>query len=129
MNTSRVKDQRRGIHGEGSTDKNGHFNRLSAAEDERLAVLAEECAEVIQAITKIQRHGYDSRDPTSRAEYPPDNRQMLAAEIGDVMAAVEMLIDWRDVYRPDIVQATDAKRRKVQKYLHHHPALAGKDPA
>ena len=40
-----------------------HFNRLSPAEDERLTVLAEECSEVIQAICKIQRHGYESFNP------------------------------------------------------------------
>ena len=40
-----------------------HFNKLTPAEDERLAMLAEECAEVIQIVSKIQRHGYDSWHP------------------------------------------------------------------
>ena len=34
-----------------------HFNGLTPAEDERLAMLAEECAEVIKIVSKIQRHG------------------------------------------------------------------------
>lgn len=34
------------------------FNGLSPAEVERLALLAEECGEVIQTVGKILRHGY-----------------------------------------------------------------------
>jgi hypothetical protein len=40
-----------------------HFNGLTPAEAERLALLAEECGEVIQAIGKVLRHGYESRHP------------------------------------------------------------------
>ena len=35
-----------------------NFNQLTPAETERLAILAEECGEVIQAVGKILRHGY-----------------------------------------------------------------------
>ena len=35
-----------------------HFNKLTPAQAERLAILIEECGEVIQAATKILRHGY-----------------------------------------------------------------------
>ena len=45
-------------------------NGLGAAELERLAFLAEECAEAIQVVAKIVRHGWESRDPT-RAGGPP----------------------------------------------------------
>ena len=34
-----------------------HFNNLTPGEAERLAILAEECGEVIQIIGKILRHG------------------------------------------------------------------------
>lgn len=34
-----------------------HFNNLTPGEAERLAMLAEECGEVIQAVGKILRHG------------------------------------------------------------------------
>ncbi len=40
-----------------------HFNRLTPAEAERLAMLAEEAAEVIQIVGKILRHGYASYHP------------------------------------------------------------------
>jgi hypothetical protein len=38
------------------------FNQLTDAEAERLALLAEECGEVVQVIGKILRHGYESYD-------------------------------------------------------------------
>src|SRR5579872_899269 len=37
--------------------------RLTPAQIERLALLAEECGEVMQAVSKILRHGYESRNP------------------------------------------------------------------
>ena len=37
------------------------FNKLSAAEAERLALLLEELGEAQQAIGKILRHGYENR--------------------------------------------------------------------
>ena len=40
-----------------------HFNKLTPAEAERLAMLAEECGEVVQIVGKILRHGYDSQHP------------------------------------------------------------------
>jgi len=40
-----------------------NFNDLSPAQTEALAVLAEECAEVIQVVGKILRHGLSSKHP------------------------------------------------------------------
>lgn len=39
-------------------------NNLTAAEQERLAILAEEMGEALQIIGKIIRHGYESYNPT-----------------------------------------------------------------
>jgi hypothetical protein len=64
----------------------GHFNGLSPAEAERLALLLEELGEAQQVIGKILRHGYESHHP----ENPDDsNRALLEGELGDVMAAIE----------------------------------------
>ena len=59
-----------------------HFNGLSDAETERLDMLAEECAEVIQAISKIKRYGWESRHPDGG----PTNRVQLFRELRDVAA-------------------------------------------
>lgn len=91
---------------------------LSPAEAERLALLAEECGEVIQVIGKILRHGYESRHPDGG----PTNRQLLEKELGDVFAACDLM--WhdhgdRDINRDQINNARFTKHGKVKKYLHH----------
>ena len=54
-----------------------HFNGLTPAEAERLAMLAEECGEVIQMVGKILRHGYDSYHP---ADPNTTNKQLLGRD-------------------------------------------------
>lgn len=54
--------------------------------DELLTLLIEECAEVIQAATKIQRFGWDRHQP-----YYGENREVLAHEIGDVLGVIDGL--------------------------------------
>lgn len=93
-------------------------NHLTDAEAERLAILSEECGEVIQAVSKILRHGYSSQNP----HLPPgsmDNEAMLEKEIGDVRWAVEMMIAAKDVDDDEIEAWAIAKAGKAQPYLHH----------
>lgn len=97
-----------------------HFNKLTAAEDERLAVLLEECGEVIQVIGKIQRHGYESCHP--KKPTGPTNRQELEKELGDVACAMDLLMDVMDVRRREVARHADRKRRRIKKYLHHQAA-------
>lgn len=91
------------------------FNQLTAAEAERLALLAEECSEVVQAVTKILRHGYDSEHPQSGIV----NRHQLADEMGQVRAVMEMLVVAGDVKADDVLCAQEEKRVRVLDYLHH----------
>lgn len=92
-----------------------HFNELTPAEAERLALLAEEMGEAIQVIGKILRHGYDSRHPDGG----PNNRGLLESELGDVGAAVDLMVEAKDVDREFIDYETGRKRRRVHTYLHH----------
>ncbi len=73
-----------------------NFNKLTPAETERLAILAEECGDVIRIIGKILRHG------------GPTNRDLLEAEIGDI-EAVSALVQ----------QAYDAHPSKVHDLMLH----------
>ncbi|MGR3177280.1 MAG: MazG nucleotide pyrophosphohydrolase domain-containing protein [Candidatus Anammoxibacter sp.] len=60
--------------------------------DERyLDLLAEECAEVIQAIMKAKRFGlYDKFEGYNKGR---SNENAILREIGDVLAIIDLLID------------------------------------
>ena len=100
-------------------DELHHFNELTAAEDERLALLLEEMGEALQIIGKIQRHGYESYHP-DRPSVP--NRALLEKEIGDVLAAIDMLVQRKDLDPGQIDGHRLNKHRKVGRYLHHQGA-------
>lgn len=94
-----------------------HFNRLTPAEAERLALLAEECGEAIQIIGKILRHGYESRNPT--VDRGPTNREMLEKEVADVYVAARMMFEAGDIRRLACAGHEERKQESVRKYLHH----------
>ena len=99
-----------------------HFNNLTPAQDELLTLLAEECAEVIQAICKIQRHGYESFDPTDTGD-APTNRRTLTKEMGDVKAAMSILCGSGDIDLGVVHNHALWKLRKVGEWLHHNPQV------
>lgn len=92
------------------------FNELSHAQAEVLALLAEECAEVIQVVGKILRHGLESTHPKGG----PVNQRLLAEEIGDVRAAVRLCQKY-EILDPgdDLDGLADCKIDRVDEYLHH----------
>jgi hypothetical protein len=92
-----------------------HFNRLAPHQAEALALLAEECGEVIHLIGKVLRHGLESCHPDGGE----CNRVLLGQEVGDALAAVR-IAEACGVINPDEVsQAVDRKLRSVTRYLHH----------
>ena len=54
---------------------------------EVMDILQEECAEVIQAVSKISRFGLDNFKPGK----PKTNREHLEEELGDMMAMIDIL--------------------------------------
>jgi hypothetical protein len=93
----------------------GHFNGLTPAEAERLALLMEEMGEAQQIIGKILRHGYESRHPDGG----PTNRLLLEKELGDVTCAINMMCCKDDVNYHSIVAHRHGKEKRVGQYLHH----------
>jgi hypothetical protein len=86
---------------------------------ERLALLLEEMGEAQQIIGKILRHGPYSTDPTAPIDDRPSNISLLERELGDVTAAIRLLVRGGDVGPAAIrAHATD-KLDRVQQYLHH----------
>jgi hypothetical protein len=92
-------------------------NGLSDAEVERLALLAEECGEVVQMVGKILRHGYHSYHP--RDEARTTNRRLLTNELGNIHVAVELMIDNGDILQSNLESDIATKKQTVWKYLHH----------
>ena len=92
-----------------------HFNQLTPAEAERLAVLMEECGEVIQVIGKILRHGYDSQHPDGG----PNNRELLHVELGHVEYIVKFMGCHGDLNPCTISKILEIKSRSIGQYLHH----------
>jgi NTP pyrophosphatase (non-canonical NTP hydrolase) len=92
------------------------FNKLSPAEHERLALLSEEASEVIKAVSKILRHGYNCYNPDD--EEAGTNRQQLERELGDLQAAMRRIMRANDV-DPVNISAREKEKIKSGAYLHH----------
>jgi hypothetical protein len=90
-----------------------HYNQLSEAEAERLAILIEECSEVIQAATKIQRHGHRHYHTTET------NREQLEREIGDLVHAIKRMQTASDINPLKITARVASKPQMIRAYLHH----------
>lgn len=91
---------------------------LSHAQTERLALIMEELAESIHMAAKCLRHGYDS---THRDYNYLRNQQLLEKELGDVQAAISLLIRAEDVSDKEIQRHMEEKLKKVRRYLHYQP--------
>ena len=93
-----------------------HFNQLTPAETERLALLIEELGEAQQIAGKILRHGYESVNPFE----PTDtNRQKLVRELGDILVVLDFLIDYGDVKLAELEDRRRVKHHKIWDWLHH----------
>lgn len=94
-----------------------HFNGLSPANDELLALLSEECAEVIQEICKAQRHGLESCNPFDSAAEP--NWSRISREMWQVLAAMDLLIEHGVLDGDTVTTGRAEKLRRIGEYLHH----------
>lgn len=95
-----------------------HFNGLTPAEAERLALLIEECGEAIQAASKVLRHGYESHNPLS-ASVSPSNREALETEIGHIEHAIHRMTLAHDVSHLGVRGAMKEKADRIGRWLHH----------
>lgn len=93
------------------------FNKLTPAQIERLAILAEECGETVQAAMKVLRRGYDRKHPRKPG---PTNRGHLEEEVGNILNAIEMLVEAGDLRPKKIKASLESKRERVKRYLYHN---------
>lgn len=100
-----------------------HFSNLTEAEQERLAILIEECSEVIHVGCKILRHGYNSNNKGRMNE---TNRDALNREIGDLCHALDRMVAANDINDKAINVHIEAQSRHITQYLHHQGSNASK---
>jgi NTP pyrophosphatase (non-canonical NTP hydrolase) len=79
---------------------------------EVMDILQEECAEVIQAVSKISRFGIDNYKPGK----PKTNREHLEEELGDLLAMIDILEEMGAVSPAHMEVAKKAKIEKLKKW-------------
>lgn len=86
--------------------------------DECLITLGEECAEVIQAVSKIQRFGISNYHPST-----PDvsNKEHLQREIADVLCMIDLLREEGFIDEHLVQNAKLQKRIKFKQYSTFSP--------
>ena len=93
-----------------------HFNKLTPAEAERFAILAEEANEVAQMCMKILRHGRMSYHPNDLCKVP--NSRLITSEIADFLAVMRDMEKHGDFDRVTEGQIHQSMQKK-RKFTHH----------
>ena len=92
---------------------------IDAFAEECLTVLQEECAEVVQIISKIRRFGAESWRPDDEKKFT--NVELLEFEIGDVLTMIDFLLEEGFIREHSIQNAKLKKRIKFAKYRKFEP--------
>jgi NTP pyrophosphatase (non-canonical NTP hydrolase) len=79
---------------------------------EVMNILSEECAEVIQAVSKCHRFGLNNFKPGK----PLTNAQHLEGEIGDLLAMVDLLKSYDVITDEGLNIAKQAKIEKLKQW-------------
>jgi len=79
---------------------------------EALGILQEECAEVIQDVSKCRRFGLENVYLNGQGT----QRENLAKEVGDVLAMVDILVDQGIFNQEELFQAKLNKKEKLKKW-------------
>jgi NTP pyrophosphatase (non-canonical NTP hydrolase) len=81
---------------------------MNSKENEILNILQEECAEVIQMVSKCRRFGMDG----THLKDGGTNRERLTEEIGDVLCMLQLAQDFGII---DVTEVNDAAFCKLEK--------------
>ncbi len=83
---------------------------MGETENEILNIAQEECAEVIQAISKIRRFGLTTEHNGK------SNQSHLEEEVGDLMCMIELMVEKGIVDEVACIEAARRKRFKLQEW-------------
>ena len=84
---------------------------MTEKEREIVGITQEECAEVIQAISKCVRFGIDNSHKSGNTQ-----RENLSMEVGDLICMIGLMIEAGLVKEEDINRAKDEKIEKLKTY-------------
>lgn len=93
-------------------------DELTSAGAERLTILIEECGEVIQAATKVLRHGWTTRNPV--IPISECNKCMLEKEIAHLSFVLNLMVFSKDVSQESIYAHYEAKAETIENWLHYN---------
>ena len=79
---------------------------------EVMDILQEECAEVIQAVSKVNRFGLDNFKPGK----PKTNREHLEEELGDMLAMIDIMLEKNVISLEHLEAAKAAKIEKLKQW-------------
>lgn len=88
------------------------MNVMNEKEKEIMLIAQEECAEVIQAISKCFRFGMFDIHPTTNKS----NIDSLEEEVGDLLCMIELMQQYGIVNRINVLNANVSKRNKLKKW-------------
>ena len=80
--------------------------------EEALGIMQEECAEVIVEVSKIRRFGIDS----VHYKTGQTHAKMLEAEVGDVLALVDILMEQGILNAEELTLAKERKKDKLKQW-------------
>lgn len=85
---------------------------MNKTQQDILDILQEECAELIQMVSKCRRFGIDEHHLKSNIP----NRDRLTEEIGDVLAMINLCISYNIVNKSAVTSAQENKINKLKKW-------------
>ncbi len=98
------------------------MKKLSKETEERLNLLQEECAEVIQAASKIKRFGFDNTHP--RNKEGPTNKEHLEEEVGGLCAILTLLAINDEINEESCSNAEVMKLRTIEEYTEYQKEIS-----
>lgn len=104
------------------TRRYNHFSQLTPALQELIACANEESGEIVQAASKILRHGRLSYDPTLPIAQRSTNLADFTKECGELIAVVEIMVERMQIDGRAVDHARREKHRNVWRWLHHNKA-------
>jgi NTP pyrophosphatase (non-canonical NTP hydrolase) len=90
------------------------LKQVNEHQEECLNILQEECAEVIQAASKIKRFGVVGKPLNTTLT----NLESLEMELGDVLALVDMVKNSMGITTEGLEKAKQNKMQRLSKFMH-----------